>query len=262
MHFSRVSGSFTVYFEQNMTNRIFSLFVLVHFFSQGITQTSSPYHLNWKKEVAVNGASLAGIGVSYLLDKHIQPFTPAQVANLQLSHVPPFDRFVTRQYSVQAQKASDILIYTSPIMPALLMADPAIRPHAGEALLMVEEAFILNTALTRLAKEIVHRPRPFNYNPDVPIDPKLSKDARFSFFSGHTSSTASLAFSSAFIWSAYHPNSRWKPLVWTGAAVYPAVVGWLRIKGGKHFLSDVLAGYAVGALTGWFIPYIHQKKSR
>jgi membrane-associated phospholipid phosphatase len=176
--------------------------------------------------------------------------------------VPSFDRFVTKQYSGTARSISDWMLYVSPVIPLLLMADPAIRPHARQSLFLVGEALLVNTALNRLVKEIVLRPRPFTYNATVPIDPKLTKDARFSFYSGHTSAAASLAFSTATIWSDYHPGSKWKPLVWTGAAAFPAVVGWMRVKGGKHFLSDVVVGYGVGAVVGWLVPHLHKNLTR
>jgi membrane-associated phospholipid phosphatase len=181
---------------------------------------------------------------------------------LHTTDVPVFDRFVTRQYSGAARTASDWMLYTSPIIPLLLLADPAIRPHGTQSMFLVGEALLVNTALNRLVKEIAHRARPFTYNPDVPLDPKLTKDARLSFYSGHTSAAASLAFSTATIWSDYHPHSGWKPVVWTGAALFPAVVGLMRVKGGKHFLSDVAVGYGVGAVIGWLVPHLHKQMVR
>jgi hypothetical protein len=38
-------------------------------------------------------------------------------------------------------------------------------------------------------------------------------------------------------------------------------VGYLRLKAGKHFLSDNLLGYAVGASAGILVPHLHKKAS-
>ena len=103
------------------------------------------------------------------------------------------------------------------------------------------------------------RARPFVYNPDAPLGEKQNKDARYSFFSGHTSGTACLSVVAAKIWSDYHPGSGWKPLVWSTALAWPAAVGILRVKAGKHFPTDVLVGYAVGFACGYFLPKIHFK---
>jgi len=55
----------------------------------------------------------------------------------------------------------------------------------------------------------------------------------------------------------YHdlnPNSDFDPVIWTTAALIPAITGYLRVKGGKHFPTDVVVGYVVGALVGILVP--------
>jgi len=94
----------------------------------------------------------------------------------------------------------------------------------------------------------------------VPLEKKLTPDSQLSFFSGHTSATATATFFTAKIWSDYNPESKWKPVVWTAAAAVPAVAGYLRVKAGKHYVSDVVTGYAVGALVGYFVPHLHKIK--
>ena len=43
------------------------------------------------------------------------------------------------------------------------------------------------------------------------------------------------------------------------AAAVPAVVGYNRLKAGKHFLSDNLIGYLVGSSVGILVPQLHKK---
>lgn len=218
-----------------------------------------PYKTTWKGEAAWLGGSGIGIGASALLHLHNQPFTNEQIGGLQLSAVPKFERFVTRQYSLQANKASDILLYAAAVSPALLLLDKDIRQDAPTAVLLVSESMLLDLALTSLFKEIVRRPRPYCYNPDAPLSEKLKRDARQSFFSGHTSFSAAATFSAARIWSDYHSDSGWKPVVWATAAVIPATVGFLRVKAGKHYLTDVLTGFVVGGACGLLVPHFHRQ---
>jgi len=41
----------------------------------------------------------------------------------------------------------------------------------------------------------------------------------------------------------------------------PAVTGYLRYEAGRHFPTDILGGYALGALTGVLIPIMHRRPS-
>ncbi len=77
-------------------------------------------------------------------------------------------------------------------------------------------------------------------------------------FSGHTSLSASNTFFAARVYSDIYPNSQLKPLVWTIAAVLPALTGYNRVLSGKHFLSDVIIGYSCGVLFGYTVPLIHK----
>ena len=97
----------------------------------------------------------------------------------------------------------------------------------------------------------------FLYNESIPIEERLEADGRNSFLSGHTSMTALSTFMMAKMLVDYHPNTKYKPLIWTTATAIPLTTGFLRYKAGKHFFTDVLAGFAVGALTGYLVPHIH-----
>ena len=114
--------------------------------------------------------------------------------------------------------------------------------------------------MTNLVKNAVRRPRPFVYNPDptIPLNIKLKPDARRSFFSGHTSTTAAMSFLTAKMYSDFHPNSDARPFFWGAAAIIPAATGYLRVRGGKHFPTDVITGYIVGTLVGILVPALHK----
>jgi membrane-associated phospholipid phosphatase len=89
---------------------------------------------------------------------------------------------------------------------------------------------------------------------------KTRRDARFSFFSGHTSLTAALCFTTAKVFSDYSDIPTHEALVWTGAALFPIATGLLRFEAGKHFPSDIIAGYFLGGAIGFLVPWLHRRK--
>ncbi len=60
----------------------------------------------------------------------------------------------------------------------------------------------------------------------------------------------------------YHPNMKtgYKIAIWSFSAALPIATGYFRVKGGRHFPTDVITGYAIGAFAGWLIPELHKKK--
>lgn len=217
----------------------------------------SPYQLQVAPEATWIGGSGLAIGLSYILKPHHPAFSPVQIAALNTSRVPRFDQYALHHYSLAARHGSDVVLYSALILPAVLLADPNIRHDAPEVGTVVAEVFVVNLALTSLIKELAHRTRPFAYNPEAPLAAKVQADARRSFFSGHTSTTAAMTFATAKVWTDYHPDSGWKPVVWITAAAIPATVGYLRMRGGKHYLSDVVVGMVVGAAVGILVPEWH-----
>ena len=68
------------------------------------------------------------------------------------------------------------------------------------------------------------------------------------------------SFFGAKVFSDYSDNTTHKVLVWTGAIILPAVVGYLRVRAGRHFPTDVIAGYAIGGAIGYLVPFLHKMK--
>lgn len=235
---------------------VISIFSCFNTLQDSIGQTT--YHLSWKKDAPIAGATL-GIGTAaFFLHKQKGALTEADIAALQITDVNRFDRSATHQWNPKIATASDIGWYSSMAMPALLFIDKSVRQEYGSILTMWSETVLSTMAITTLTKNTVNRTRPYVYNSDVPISEKIDKDATASFFSGHTSMTSASCFFTAKIYADMHPDSRFKPLVWTGAALLPATVGIFRYKAGKHYLTDIITGYAVGALIGILVPQIHK----
>lgn len=126
---------------------------------------------------------------------------------------------------------------------------------------MAIEVALINNGLTEIIKGSAKRFRPFSYNPIVSTETKLKKATKKSFVSGHTSQSAAFAFLTARIATDLFPNSKHKTLIWTTAATIPAVIGYLRMRAGKHFPTDVIGGYIIGASIGYLIPSLHLVKN-
>jgi membrane-associated phospholipid phosphatase len=127
---------------------------------------------------------------------------------------------------------------------------------------MLFQALGLNFALTEVVKHAVPRPRPFIAFPSQGQHPaRVAPDASASFWSGHTSGAFAAAAIGAF--DACRVNG---PLGCTVPAVglhaLAASTGLMRVLAGKHHVSDVLAGAAVGSAIGTAVALAHAPRGR
>lgn len=223
-------------------------------------EAQSPYQINWKKDGCL--VALAGVtsGVGLQLRSNLAELTPIDLENLNVNQVNSFDRFATKYYSPTADKASDLFWIGTQAFPFLFLAGEKSRKDFGKIAALYGETFFITIGTTLLIKTTVKRTRPFAYNPAAPLVKKTARNARTAFLSGHTSISAANAFFAAKVFADYYPESKWKPAVWTTAVVIPAITGYLRVRAGKHYPTDVIAGYALGAAVGVLIPHWHKKK--
>jgi membrane-associated phospholipid phosphatase len=240
--------------------KIFSLLLVLTVFLNIQAQFKSPYKLNLATDITLPVVSLAMIGTAFLLEKKRPGLTVDQINGLDRNTISVFDRNATPNWNTTAAKWSDGLMISTGVLPLLFLIDERSRKDFGKVAMIYSEIFLVNVALTNLTKELVQRKRPYVYNPNVPLHEKMDKDATHSFFSGHVSLTAAMTFGFAQMYQDYFPNSPAKPGVWFGAAVLPLAVAILRNRAGKHFWTDVLVGYVVGAAVGILIPRLHKVK--
>lgn len=228
--------------------------------SNGFTQ-SSIYNWDWKKDGLTIVSSGALLGASVLLLNRDNGANEASLSQLNKNDVWLFDRSAVNNYSTVADRKSDLLVFGVVCMPFVPYLYKKGRSEQGRILGMLLEAYIINESITNLVKFSTKRHRPFNYNPGVPLDVKLSHGSRLSFFSGHTSNTATFSFLFGRVASDLFSDSKWKPMVWAISATVPAAMGYLRYKAGKHFPTDVITGYIVGASIGYLVPVLHRNKN-
>ncbi|HRD51389.1 MAG TPA: phosphatase PAP2 family protein [Flavobacteriales bacterium] len=120
------------------------------------------------------------------------------------------------------------------------------------------ESFLLTAGITSVAKELVRRPRPYRFNPDVPASLHHPREDYVSFWSGHTANTAAVTFTTAALVQRSDASPEVKAALWSAAIATPVCMGYLRMRAGKHFLTDVLTGAIVGTAVGLTVPYFHR----
>ena len=215
--------------------------------------------LRWGLDVPLVGAPLAlhgavvlgfGVGVRFHADA-------GQL--LDRSSVNGFDRVATFHYSERSAKASDWLFLGA---AACSLAGMVVQQKSDQPLLPVvlaAESFLLTSSITNLTKELVQRRRPYRYNPDAPAHLHAESESYLSFWSGHTANCAALTFTTASVLQRSDLSRNAKTAVWIGAAAVPALMGYLRVRAGRHFPTDVIVGYGVGMGIGLLVPYMHRK---
>ena len=238
-----------------------TLFVVLSVFGICITckcQKAKTYNWSWDKDGAVLASSLAGFaGTQYMINSVGQP-TNADIRVLDYNSVWGFDRGAIFNNSEGAASMSDMFLFSSFALPYISILDKDARGERGTILGMMFETLLINTNITNAFKASTKRLRPYAYRVGLGEDLSISSKTRQSFISGHTSNVAAASFFTAKVISDMNPNSKWKPLVWASAFMIPATTGYLRYKAGRHFPSDVVVGYGVGALIGYFVPHFHK----
>ena len=225
-------------------------------------QTTSPYRTRFAVDgpLILGEAAVSAFGL--YRSQQRSGLTNAELAALNKNDVPRFDRFSAGYYSESAQTASDLICYpTLAIAPALLALNPAVRSHYGQVLVLYVQTVLGADAVFTTAIGNIPRYRPFLYGSEGG-DQRNGHIATNAFFAGHTAHTAAATFFAAKVFHDFNPDSPAQPYVWGAAAVVPAAVAYFRVEAGKHFLSDNIVGYAVGATMGVVVPQLHKVAGR
>lgn len=224
--------------------------------------SASPYRTRFAVDAPITlGLGAAG-GLGLYLIQQKSGLSDAELARLDKNDVPKFDRFTAGNYSDRAQTVGDFLTYGSLVAaPGLLALDRDVRGHYGQVLGLYLQTMASSAAVFTLTAGTVYRYRPFLYGTDGGGD-RNSKISTNSFISGHTAHTATATFFAAKVFHDFNPGSAAEPFVWGAAALVPAAVAYSRMEAGKHFLSDNIVGYAVGATAGILVPQLHKTAGR
>ncbi len=248
--------------------KYFLLLLCVFFFSVTYGQKKKVQHEKvYKLKYAIDAPVTAGLFVTYYfglqsLTRKANPDS-AQIAALNKSDVWWFDRAALYQDVSEMDNSRNISDWGLRIvgfMPFLLFIDRKIRKDWYDiALLYLETQAVAQNVYILAGPLFTKRMRPFAYYTELPMEAKTGDGTTDSWFSGHTSTTATASFFMAKVLSDYHPElgaKKW--ILYAAAFIPPAFIGIYRVKALKHFPTDVFVGTAVGAAIGILIPQFHK----
>jgi membrane-associated phospholipid phosphatase len=226
-----------------------------------------PYTKKFAQELPfiISSAAVFATGLTVSALDKTKPYTEEELTNNppDVSSINSLDRGSVYNWSPAISTASDAVLLTVTVLPALFLSEHHTGRDIKTLLIMYAEVFTFNYGLTEIAKSSVNRARPYVYNPEVPMGTRTGSFSRKSFFSGHTSQTAAASFYFAKVITDYHPTLKkgLKIGLWAFAVTIPALNGTFRVLAGKHFPTDVMTGYVAGAATGWLIPQLHRTRA-
>ena len=196
--------------------------------------------------------------------------TDAELAGADASSMSGFDKWALRQEYGEINKhdkASDYLLQGIIASTATLALDKNIRRDAIRLLALYVETHAVTFSLYNFSffgPTFQNKYRPVVYYTDLPKDVRNSGNNRNSLYSGHTASATASTFFMAKVYNDYHPEfSFGKKYMFYGLACIPALAeGYYRMKALKHFPSDIMVGFVIGAVCGVAVPEMHRFKKQ
>lgn len=165
-------------------------------------------------------------------------FADQSVADFAQSHKNNTESYISRNILEHFGAEHSIIVMSGILTYGMLAKNEKFVSTA----LLAFESFALASLVTRIPKTLVGRERPDNWQGDGPF----TFNGPFggsSFPSGHT--TASFAVASVI--ATQFRDSKWIPVAAYSVA---GLAGLSRIYDNKHWLTDVVAGAAIGTLVG------------
>ncbi|MBN1153628.1 phosphatase PAP2 family protein [candidate division KSB1 bacterium] len=239
------------------------IFIIIHtiVYSADL-RSQTHYALDMHHDIPVIYAGMSLVSVGLFWSQQLEALDSLMIESLSPESQPFIDRYATQQWSPTAASVSDVLLSSLMILPLIgVSTDSRLKEDDHVLNTLYLESILLTFGGTLLTKNLVKRPRPYILNANLPYSYKRSRDGRQSFFSGHSS----LAFTSAVfissIYDKYHPNSDITPWIQLGCLGSASFVAYLRIKAGKHYLTDVITGAIFGTAITYIVLRTHEQKN-
>jgi undecaprenyl-diphosphatase len=229
-----------------------TVFVLCCVLAAGNAFGESPYSLDLTKDLILGGSALGVFVPPLFIDGAPGPAAQRDAIN-------GLDRSLMFPYDKTLDTLSTVGQYVVLALPALSLAGNITDTNVLLTYaVMYGEAFLLTYGTKDVLKLVVARDRPYTYFGDIPAG---EEDDYFnSFPSGHTAFAFLGATFLSTTFAAEYPDSKWKIPVIAGSYTLAAGIAALRIASGNHFITDVLAGAAIGSLYGWLVPFLHLRR--
>jgi len=210
----------------------------------------------------VDGAIIAGALAASLAPMALRVRDPAPWSVQLLG---PLDDAVFDQLSTGAAQLSDLLLTAAIAAPAAYLTGSRIEDTDGDRLVLYGETLAVDLALVQIAKHLVHRPRPYLYNPSSEarrVADDAGDDAWRSFYSSHAAMSFGAAVAGAYLLAASSAEPYERAAAWATGFALAAATSNLRVRAGRHFYSDVLVGGLIGTAVGYAVPALHAAGKR
>jgi hypothetical protein len=213
-----------------------------------ISAHSQPVVLDPARDGIMLGAGVAFAGASEL----VQAFASPLSGDIDLGLAEELDRLLMPPYSSRIDTASDLFEVAALVMPLsfFLLMEPG---QAVSSAVVCLEVYSFADGAKNFGKFLLPRRRPYTYTGGTQGGVEPSEDDR-SFPSGHATMSFAAASACTFLFARQFPDSAFVvPFALLNYSL-AAVTASLRVAAGVHFLSDILAGAALGTLIGYAVP--------
>jgi membrane-associated phospholipid phosphatase len=242
-----------------------SVFLCNSVFSQDSTR-QKVYNVKVKYELPAATAFLIGSSFAFKALDNVSAFEASDVINLDPRSVNWFDRPIIDMDPTkfaEFHKRSNNFLNLSVLSPIVLALDKNIRHDWLDLISLYLVTHAVDNTVYFAAAFPIRRARPLTYNQSIPVYQRIGRAKSNSFFSGHVSFSTTATFFAVKVYTDYHQIKGLKRILLYGAAsVPPAMVGYYRMKAGRHFKTDVMLGYLVGASSGILVPEMHRNKGK
>jgi len=188
--------------------------------------------------------------------EYVSVLTENDIINSFRSDIPFFDRWAINKTNRRLNEAGYYLTVIS--LGSTILFNSWDYPYTWDNLLVLGEIIVVQNSLRGWTKSLTLRKRPYVYDEDTGLETKIDKDARFSFYSNHTS----IAFALAVYTHYYQLNTLKDPFIIASSYALATLVAISRIVAGQHFPSDVITGTIVGSLSSYLICRSHRSRRK
>jgi len=216
-----------------------------------------------RREIVLSGVGAGSLVTSFLVrvDYRVVPAQGLDPADIPWS----MDRGAVANSSLDAAAASNWTRAAALVFPFVTTLATGGRSGFGRRSVVYAETLSLSMGFTLLGKRTLSRARPYSYRsaaerPDASIFDVSRRRTFLSMPSGH----ASAAWTGAALGMTDHllsrPEAGWVERAGVGllGGALAGATSALRVEGGQHFPTDVMAGAALGIATGVGVPMLHR----
>ncbi len=224
----------------------------------------SPFAVNYAVEIPFAvGIFLAAGTPRLMVDEVAEVWCGLQC---DPNDVNPLDRTVIGFHSAVAASVSDADFISSMALPFafgaidLAWSDPADGwdGFLNDSFVLLETMSVA-LSINNLFNMLVRRPRPLVYDPYFSDEDRLAGDAVMSFYSGHTAISFAVATAYPRIYLHRHPDETAGTIaLFLNGYALATIAGYMRVRAGQHFWTDVIAGATSGVGFGLLIPWLHE----